>query len=404
MTTSITPRSFAKQGNRYLPKYREERHHRHQHSVLPILSLQTSIHQELHDSPQVVNPAPPPEPGQGPPAPAPLPPPANTNPQPIQPQIPNPLPLHPPPPPPLMQGMATTPSANKSGPKVKTPSPFSGQKESSRLLILECKIYFRAKPKEFVDDAGALDEQRKKYEEKDNYRTWKEFEDSFVAQFADANVAANARTKLSQIRQRKCTADNFIAEFANLVSESEITESPALIEYFMEALNPAIVKEVYQKNPILTKIEDWYKDAATADNQWRKLQSFLRRHHSSQKDKRSWVPRGSKARNPDAMDVDRGKERKEWKGKARVQATNTLSDKDKKQYMDEGHCFRCSKTGHQARDCPDRDIHTKAAKEEGGSKKMTVEELKKVIRKLSTEEKEALTESSEEDDEKQEDF
>ncbi|THH07590.1 hypothetical protein EW146_g9270 [Bondarzewia mesenterica] len=57
--------------------------------------------------------------------------------------------------------MATTSSANKSGPKVKTPSPFDGQRENSRLFILECKVYFRAKPKEFLDDAGALDEQRK---------------------------------------------------------------------------------------------------------------------------------------------------------------------------------------------------------------------------------------------------
>ncbi|THH14818.1 hypothetical protein EW146_g5566 [Bondarzewia mesenterica] len=57
--------------------------------------------------------------------------------------------------------MTTTPSTNKSGPKVKTPSPFNKQRESSRLFILECKVYFRAKPKEFMDDAEALDEQRK---------------------------------------------------------------------------------------------------------------------------------------------------------------------------------------------------------------------------------------------------
>ncbi|THH17666.1 hypothetical protein EW146_g3199 [Bondarzewia mesenterica] len=83
------------------------------------------------------------------------------------------------------------------------------------------------------------------YEKKDDYESWKTFEDKFIDQFADANITANARIKLSQIRQEKQMADDFIAKFKNLVSESEITESSALIEYFIEVLNPAIVKEVY---------------------------------------------------------------------------------------------------------------------------------------------------------------
>ncbi|KAK1221402.1 hypothetical protein PQX77_015787 [Marasmius sp. AFHP31] len=74
--------------------------------------------------------------------------------------------------------------------------------------------------------------------------TWDDFKKAFETAFSAADEPGQAQSKLRTIRQTE-DVDNYIAKFQILASKSGISEDTALIEYFMEGLNPKIVEKIH---------------------------------------------------------------------------------------------------------------------------------------------------------------
>ena len=76
-----------------------------------------------------------------------------------------------------------------------------------------------------------------------------------------------ARAALKNLRQKKGKLAKYIADFKNLVGQSGIDSEPALAEYFMEGIQPEILKDVFQAKTVPTKMEDWYIETSRIELQ-----------------------------------------------------------------------------------------------------------------------------------------
>lgn len=170
------------------------------------------------------------------------------------------------------------------------------------------------------------------------FPTWSEFYKAIESAFSATDEAGDARTQMRILKQSR-EVDDYISKFQILASKSEITEDAALIEYFMEGLNPKIVEKMHDRETVPTKINDCYKYAAAYDNKYRRGKTIASRlrgqdHKKRNNNHRRFIPRYVTPRDPNAMDVNR------------------LSVEEQRDYMKKGLCFRCGRRGHLSKECP----------------------------------------------------
>jgi hypothetical protein len=110
-------------------------------------------------------------------------------------------------------------------------------------------------------------------------------------------------------------------------------ENPILPQLFLEHLNPSLRDKIETQKEPPEKLADIISDARKFDKSYYRSQSWKMKLMGWQPNRS--LPRAPyipKARDPDAMDIDR------------------LTIDEQNQYMKEGKCFRCGKTGHVSRD------------------------------------------------------
>src|SRR5271156_3767832 len=99
---------------------------------------------------------------------------------------------------------------------------------------------------------------------------------------------------------------------------------------------------------------------------FRMVQAILGENKQPQRNNNRWTPQSQK--DPNTMDI------------------SALTPEERTRLMKIGRCFRCRKTGHLAKDCPD---HT-TTPQKAVPKKWTAAELKAQIRNLETKEQDEL--------------
>jgi hypothetical protein len=229
-----------------------------------------------------------------------------------------------------------------------TPTAFTGERERTKNFLDECELYFEARPQDFQDANKAWDEQKKmafvlalmkdgnariwrnKYRE-DAPRmatTWRALKQKIGDDFKDTNAAETARARLRALTQGKDDVDTYNANFNKLVGTTGYNEE-AQIDAYMNGLNRRVATQIALMATPPTTLLDAQNNAV------RIYMAFGREYtkNSNWRDRRNEP--GSRS-NPIQINRQR------------------LSDEQAYQYRREGRCFNCHKTGHIARECPDR--------------------------------------------------
>ncbi|KAF5343187.1 hypothetical protein D9758_016925 [Tetrapyrgos nigripes] len=136
--------------------------------------------------------------------------------------------------------------------RISTPTPFKGDRKKTMqfiadvILYLGCnqEIYDTNKKKisfalSYMKGGSAADWKLihvQRYTN-DRWPDWDGFIKEFNKTFSSIDKQGDAQIKLRNLRQTG-TVNNYVSEFQLLSAHSGITEDSALIEYFIEGLNP----------------------------------------------------------------------------------------------------------------------------------------------------------------------
>jgi len=167
--------------------------------------------------------------------------------------------------------------------------------------------------------------------------SWNALAAQLEKDFHDANLADNRLTEVEMLRQGTGSADEYTVKFNTLIEETNIKEDASRLRYYMKGINEALVYKVYGLIPIPDTLALWQEKAIMYDNQWRQAKQFTAWRGGKTTNPPS-VPKTSKARDPDAMDVDRSKLRK-------------LTNEEREKLWKEKGCFACREPGHIAKNC-----------------------------------------------------
>jgi hypothetical protein len=256
------------------------------------------------------------------------------------------------------QVMADTAPTNGKGEKCRAPKDFDGSEDKYKTWLRTVNTYLRANESLFTTDTRKIDfalsymitGRAANWAEHftdthtnsegvfDSGLTWKQFIELLNTTFDVRRMKDKARVDLSTLKHKPGQLEQYILDFSLLASRAGYVltgsvENPILPQLFLEHLNPSLRDKIEtQKEPpeTLAKIID---DARKFDKSYYRSQSWKTKLMGWQPNRS--LPRASytpKARDPDAMDINR------------------LTIQERDQYMKEGKCFRCGKTGHVSRD------------------------------------------------------
>jgi len=182
--------------------------------------------------------------------------------------------------------------------------------------------------------------------------------------FRETNQIQVANNQLATIKQGKKSVEDFIAEFRLLLSRAGMTtNTPSdhlhLINYFRRGLNQAIARKIALSDNVPDTIEGWADRAIQYDTNYRLNQAIF--GTTERRENRTSSPR---QKDPNAMDLD------------------VLTTDERTRLMKIGACFRCRKTGHLSRDCPNSYQNKKEVPKPAETKKWKGKEMAAHIRTL----------------------
>jgi hypothetical protein len=171
--------------------------------------------------------------------------------------------------------------------------------------------------------------------------------------------------------------------FRLLVSETGITDSPALIDLYWETLPWALQSPIIRSEHPPKTLEEWYTKATNFYIGHKRVQHFFKKRDDKPTNtfgalpvqKRFTFP---KKKDPNAMDIDH------------------MTVDERTRLMKKGKCFRCKLFGHLSQDCPSKgqnNMPTTSTPKWTG--KSAASYLRALIASMSEEEKKALKEEGE---------
>ena len=178
--------------------------------------------------------------------------------------------------------------------------------------------------------------------------------------------------KLELLRQGNRPVEEMITEFRLLCAEAELEEKSVsdnwhLIKLFANCLNGQLKKRILFGEVVPKTISGWIEKAIQYDSNYRMGQALMNLDNWGKKPQRK-----NDERDPNAMDTSIG----------------ALTEKEKTALMKIGACFRCKKTGHLSRDCPEKNRNNGAQLPQAQTpKKFTPKDIHGNIRSLTKEER-----------------
>jgi Ty3 transposon capsid-like protein/Zinc knuckle len=288
--------------------------------------------------------------------------------------------------------------------KLNSPTPFTGKQNESVLFMQDVYIYLKVnqyiydnddKKISFIlsyltgGDAAIWKQQfiQTKIEEHEwdkteepNWGKYKDFVEALKKTFQPYNEPAEALKDMKKLR----LGDNSITEhnsrFQLLVSQTGMTDSPALINLYRETLSWALQSLIIRSEHPPKTLEEWYTKATNFYIGHKRAQCLFKKRDDKLTNTFGTLPAQKKftfpeKKDPNVMDIDR----------MMVEEWTCL--------MKEGKCFRCKLFGHLSRDCPSKRQNTMPTmttpKWTGKSAALHIRAL---IALMSKEEKKALKE------------
>ena len=180
------------------------------------------------------------------------------------------------------------------------------------------------------------------------FNTWKEFKEEFLKSFGSADPAAEARAELQDFEQ-KGTISEYTSEFMRLGARSGLSDLD-LLEKYRRGLKFRVKMALATKE--YKTLRDLRDEALSLESNWRAMGIGAPARQGTN----HYTPRGP-AKDPNAMDVDAtkvggsggqgGGSRPDTRTCFKCQKTGHVI-----KWCPENKCHNCDKSGHYARDCP----------------------------------------------------
>jgi Retrotransposon gag protein/Zinc knuckle len=216
-----------------------------------------------------------------------------------------------------------------------------------------------------------------------NWGTYQSFVDAFKKTFQPYDEPAEALGDMKKLQ----LGDNSITEhnlrFRLLVSQTGMTDSPALIDLYWETLPWALQSPIIRSEHLPKTLEEWYTKATNFYIGHKRAQRLFKKQDDKQTNTFGALPAQKrftfpKKKNPNAMDID-----------------HMMVD-EQTHLMKEGKCFRCKLFGHLSRDCPNKgQNNTPTTSTPKWTAKSVALHIRALIASMSEEEKKALEEEGE---------
>jgi hypothetical protein len=172
---------------------------------------------------------------------------------------------------------------------------------------------------------------------------------TLAAVYHDDNQGTKARQELAQLMYDPADKTDiyvFVGKVNTLADRANIPKSErkiVLYEHIPARLNTQLLNDA--KNPYLS-YETFVNKVADAALAHQRAYKEAVKRKQEKKSRASPEPRRPR---------ERGREPKKESG-SKPKEMPALSEKEKKELMDEGRCFFCKKSGHQARRCPEHKV------------------------------------------------
>lgn len=142
-----------------------------------------------------------------------------------------------------------------------------------------------------------------------DWGTFASLRQDIEASFGMADPGGEARHRLKTLRQTGAVSE-YNSQFEVIAAKSGINEDMALVEHYMDGLQPRLLEKVHGTHPMPRNLAEWKERALSLDNMWRRAREIASnnkwgdtRERTSGKKYRFTKPSYSK--DPNAMEVDR---------------------------------------------------------------------------------------------------
>ncbi|KAL0057030.1 hypothetical protein AAF712_016349 [Marasmius tenuissimus] len=194
---------------------------------------------------------------------------------------------------------------------ISPPEKFAGSPEKVDAFVNALVLYFKGK--KIKTDEGRIiyalsmvvggtndvatnwaDLQQKLIIEEDDSRlkTWKDFCDALVSYFKYLSTIDELQTKLTNLKQGKGTADEFITQFKAIMGGTAFDDE-ALLYWFKLGLNNGLRKLVWSLRPMLTTLKEWMNKVSNQNHTYcmdQEYQAHKRGSGSAQTGKANKTP------------------------------------------------------------------------------------------------------------------